>query len=388
MQHVLPAKPTLLEYSDLDDAWFTENCSHMDTVSLVCGPYATLECRDCGVKMQFLLLFGRPKTFEVYVVDGETRLVGRASPDAVRHFVLHPASEIVTINGSDDPANAAPNWTDEMFCKVGAAMFGDEDDEPEGSVDFAELWGGADCTHASTGGYIYGNKIYVRCDDCDVSVAFTHAGDGFLVDFFDDSDRDAECGRHGAGEVVDFIKEHVHGLELPADMADCMSDDPDRDARRIGAVARLLVRHGLLTRTKRDPPPDKEVFKVSVFVCDRAKFTSRARQLATDLRSKRVRFVFRNEKISMRRAFEEFRLTWPCMFDSPTIDIDLYGPVGYHEFCVRCYYSTLDDDSAGDDVWDDGCPKCGYTGYLLGLDGWRGSYMQNMPVGPPDLASI
>ena len=204
-----------------------------------------------------------------------------------------------------------------------------------------------------------------------------------------------ECGKHGAAKVVDFIKKSCRVIDIPHVMADRLSDDPECDARRIADLMRLFMEYGLLE--KKDivalgtAADGGRLFarlanRLSAFVCTRGEFAARARPLADELRTQTY-FHESGVKISMRRAFEIARLWWPCVFKSDEIEVATYDPYGEHEFCPRCYFSTLDTDSEKG-VWKGGCPKCGYTGYLLGLEKWRGSYMQNMPVGPPDCSQL
>ena len=153
-------EPSMIDFKGLRGMWFAGDCQHTNSVVLMNGPYVTTECRDCGTKMQFLLLFGRPKSFEVYLVkDGQMKLLGRASTDDVCAFTAMPEFELVSLNAYDDPDNAAPEWSSELYCRVVDAMCGDEpyeDDDDVDRVSFAGLWNGGGCKHKDAFCWLYG----------------------------------------------------------------------------------------------------------------------------------------------------------------------------------------------------------------------------------------
>ena len=85
----------------------------------------------------------------------------------------------------------------------------------------------------------------------------------------------------------------------------------------------------------------------------------------------------------MRQMLEVCLLAWPYQFDGMGIAVDIYDPDGLPQHCVRCSFSTRDDDSVGHDQWKRGCPECGYAGYLLEMDGGA----DRVPVHPAPFGS-
>ena len=133
----------------------------------------------------------------------------------------------------------------------------------------------------------------------------------------------------------------------------------------------LLERRGLLTRTKADPPGkyDKMIGFLSAMVCTRSEFVERARHVAAAMRLHNTECLDGGRRISVRQMLEVYWLAWPYQFDGVDMDLEVYDPDGLAQYCVRCGFSTRDDDSVGSDQWKRGCPECGYAGYLLDMDG-------------------
>ena len=169
---------------------------------------------------------------------------------------------------------------------------------------------------------------------------------------------------------MDIVKEFAQTMELPSVMADKMSHDPDRDTRRIAALVSLLERHGMLRRVEagRDTSYDWMIENLSSTSNTRKEFVLLAKPLIFELRSADMKFSECGKRVSIRQELESIWLTWPCGFEGVGLDVDTNDPVGSHQYCVRCGFSTL-DDNVDNDRWRCGCPECGYVGYLLDVDG-------------------
>ena len=372
--HSRPVKghKRLLDHARLDALWRDGRCSHPNPVAAAYGLGAILSCRDCNARMSCLLKFGRPKSFDVTIEAGGTkRRVGRASVDAVDGMVNNHGTPMMLPDGGFDPKSVYP-VRDEMMLKIlmetltrdvldGALQ--------EPAADFAAAWRGTGCDHKNTGCQAYCNIICLWCDDCAAMLTFTYVkSDMFTVELTRRPLEPVSYGPHGADAVANVLREYAGTLELPGAMADRMSDDPERDARRMGKMVGALEKCGLLRRVADEDIQFPEMRQtVSALNCDRADFEKWVGPMGRTLRSLGVRSVEYGRRVDERRTLEAMRLAWPCWFEGDGIEIDAFDPAGSVQFCVKCGFSTL-DDKVGADHWERGCPECGYDGYLLGLD--------------------
>ena len=91
--------------------------------------------------------------------------------------------------------------------------------------------------------------------------------------------------------------------------------------------------------------------------------------MARALRLSGAQWVEYGRPASEWRTLETMRLAWPCWFEGDGIEIGTFDLTGSTQFCVKCGFSTLDDDSVNPEHWERGCSECGYDGYLMGLYG-------------------
>lgn len=355
----------------LSELWRNEQCSHKYAVLSVNGLRAASVCRDCGHTIEFVLRFGRPRKMDVY--DKYGRAVGSVRVRDAADFLLHNTHEFV---------ESATGHTrrDEYETNITLSMLYYRPDAPPPSApaaDFAAVWNGMDCKHKNTECVAYASVLRLQCGDCGATVRFMHVGDGgFDVSLAARAPaQPTECGRHGADAVINMVRSSTSLLLLPDKLADRMSESPDRDARALGKLVLLLERHGLLRRFDIDAPKlDVELsMSMSAVLHTRRAFAATVRAMAPDLRSMGGTFTEDGKVVGMRRMLEVVWLSWPFLFNGVGIDVMLYPPDGRTEYCVRCGFSTLDDEGAGPDRWQEGCPECGYDGYLLGLASLRRS---------------
>ena len=205
---------------------------------------------------------------------------------------------------------------------------------------------------------------------CASDLTFEHVGgDRFSVRVARMPLEPAGYGQHDARKVVKALREFTSTIELPGMMADKMSDDPERDARRLAGVVTVLEGHGLLRRVPVPDHPNIGIIQtVSALTCNRREFANWKGPLADEMRRKGVKCTAYGKPVSAESVLEAMRLAWPCVFEGVGITRGSYDVTGMMEYCVRCGFSTLDDDSVGPDHWERGCPECGYGGYLLDLD--------------------
>ena len=357
----------LMNAADLRAVWENRRCRHAESTMTVNGLSATLSCQDCDASLSFTLKFGRPKTFEVTINDSTVRPVGRASAQGVRNLLRGTTANLFlpnTENSEQDSATAymmMEELTDGV--QVGQSP----------KADFVGPWRDIDCDHKSASCRLYGRQITLECTDCATKLVFGYTGkDAFHVSMIRLPFPGTEYGWHGADTVLAVIREFAHTMEIPSMMADKMSHDPDRDARRIAALVSLLERRGVLRRINADPDDyDAMVRRLSAMLNTRREFVLSAKSLIAELGSACLQFNEDGRRIGARQGLETMWLTWPCRFEGVGLDVDIYNPVGGYQYCVRCGFSTLDSNTDNERWWR-GCPECGYPGYLLGVGGGTG----------------
>lgn len=359
-----------MDRTDLEGMWFGGGCDHADSQIDAYGLDAILSCNKCDAVLQFSLKFGRPKTFEVEVVEwGKARLVGRAPAGVVDKFLNGAANRMVLPKeGTFDDASPI---RDEKMLDLLLYELGGKIPDAAPTKDFAREWRGIGCHHKTVMCRAYADKISINCTDCGSSLLFWYVNDDkFDVDMVrmpQDRWKSAKYGRHGTDAVLEIIREFVCTLELPAMMSDSMSDDPDRDARQLAAMVSVLERRGVIRRVQVLGDNDELAERLSALNIPRDEFERRAGILIPEMRRKNAEAGGRGA-LDPKYAVEAMWLAWPCWFDGARIAVVQYDPTGLSGFCCRCGFSTLDDDSAGQDRWQRGCPECGYPGYLLRLE--------------------
>ena len=265
-----------------------------------------------------------------------------------------------------DPESISPERDAAALTILTEELIGDSQPKQPPKTDFVGPWRDIDCNHKSASCQLYGNRIFLECADCATSLEFIHTGKGtFFVSMARLPLPPEEYDWHEADIVLDMIREFAHTLELPSRMADKMSHDPDRDARQIAALVSLFEWHGLLRRIRlQDTGYDSMIMQLSAMLHTRSEFASSAKQIIAKLHSTRATFIQDGRPVSIRQGLESMWLTWPCWFEGVGLDVEVYDPVGNHQYCVRCDFSTL-DDYMENDHWRRGCPECVYPGYLL-----------------------
>ena len=209
---------------------------------------------------------------------------------------------------------------------------------------------------------------------------FVHIRDKFGVVLTRSPLESVGDGPHDAKGVVGVLREFVGTISIPNMMADPMSDDPERDARHLAGAVTALERHGLLTRVPiTDYPYADSVQVVSALSCDRHQFLQARGLVADGLRKRGVRCVMHGQRISVNHMLEVMRLAWPCVFEGIGVGVDAYDVDGISELCVRCGFSTLDDDDVGQEYWERGCPECGYPGYLVNIHVGQAGRAEGLP---------
>lgn len=371
-----PAKrrKRLMGHAALEAVWRDGRCSHPESVVAAYGLAVTLSCRDCDKLMSFLLRFGRPKTFDVAVcAGGSERHVGRASVRAVERIMFSTADIIRMPEGGFDPESISPERDDIMLGTLLRELTADKSDSvlQKPAADFEAAWRGIDCDHKRAEGQVYCNHVGLWCDDCAASLTFTYVKAGmFDVKMTRLPLEPAGYGPHGTDAVARILREYAGLLVLPNVMADRMSHDPEHDARQLAAVVGALEECGLLRRIaiKGDRFGGMKS-AMSAMNCNRTDFEKRIGPMSDALRSAGISYMEDGKLVGERRLMEALRLAWPCWFECDGIEIGTFDPTGSTQFCVKCGFSTLDDDSVNHEHWKRGCPECGYDGYLLGLYG-------------------
>ena len=364
----------LMGRNALDQAWYEDGCDHpAPTVSLY-GLAALLSCEHCGRKMQFLLKFGRRKTMDVSIYDDDdprsVRPVGRATLKGSRDMIMSHATTIFMPKDGADPQGGQPERDKAMLGVLMEVMAGPEDVPPPPPGDFGAAWLELDCDHRTVSCQVLGKWISLECRDCAAELTFEHAGgDRFDVRVTRLPLEPVPYGRHHTTAVVKALREFTDKIELPTTMADKMSDDPERDARRLAKVVITLERHGLL---KRVPAPDhpniRMIQTVSALTCNREEFNGWKGPLAEEMRRRGVKCTSYGKPVSAESTLEAMRLTWPCVLEGVGVTRDAFDVTGLSEYCVKCGFSTLDDNKVDFDHWERGCPECGYPGWLVGLE--------------------
>ena len=371
------ADGALMDANALEEVWHDTRCAHPEPVVEMCGLRAAISCRACGISMRLLMRFGHEKTFDVHMFDGFETPVGRASARGAGRFIFGKASRVVTPDGGLGQCDR-PLFDMEMSAILMDTLTIDERKMllREPAKDFDAMWRGIDCPHKHAVCQAYGNQLNIVCSDCASIMSFGLIdGDTFTASVTRRPLKPVQCGPHGAEAVVRAVREHAGVLGLPVMMADRMSDDPERDARQIAGLVSLLERHGLLGRHggAMGLPYGDAVRELSAMSCTRAEFAERSVRVEAAMRAANVGCTEDGRPIEYAQMMETMRLTWPCLFRGNGIDVDVFDPTGFSQFCVRCGFATMDDAGAGPGLWKDGCPKCGYAGYLLGVDGRAGA---------------
>lgn len=362
--------PKLMSVERLNGLWWNGSCSHMNVVLDPRGLRAALSCSDCGHSMNLEMRFGRPKTFVVHGNDGQQAGSARMA-DAV-DFLNSTGFEYVSDISSIDCGAISSDARGKVLFLY--AMEESARPEPPGPPkDFGTAWSDMDCKHDGAECVLLNGELELSCDDCDASVTFDAVGGMFDVSMsLNGQDEDRKYGRHGGDAVVNMIRNSTHKLFVPRKLADRMSDNPDRIARRTVKTMRLLERHGLVSRIKL---PDKSgmfgniLKSLSAALHTRREFVKNAKDLAAAARFDDVGFTDNGRPIGVKHAAEMAWLSWPFWFDGIGIEVLPYDPDGTFGYCVRCGLSTLGNPNLGPGSWRNGCPECGYEGYLIDLDG-------------------
>lgn len=331
----------LMYKAELDEVWKDGRCIHPGPTLHLYGIFAQMKCDVCGAEMLFRLKFGRPKTFEVAIND---RPVGYAAIHDIQLFINSHSTGIVMPDEHTTQGLGHPIRDGKMLEMLINTLFPMDlkrlQQCPVG--DYRRALCDIPCRHTSARCQIYGDTVGITCKDCKAVLLFRLVGDDiFNVRMTHDSSVPVEYGIHYIGEVVSTIREFVSTIGIPNMMADYMSDDPERDAHSMIKIVQLLADHGLLEYNKSDGG-------FGAMTCSREEF----------------------EKMCMdsdveRQTLEKARISWPCRFNGRGIGISYYDITGSAQYCIRCSFSTLDDDKGGN--WKDGCPHCGYVGYVLDL---------------------
>lgn len=369
-------EPRQMGRGALEHHWNRGGCTHPAPTVTMYGLCAVLSCDECGKSMQFLLKFGRPKTMDVTIYDdrndaSSARPVGRATMGGSRDMIHSHAVQTFMPAGGADPEGGAPA-RDRMMLGILVGVLMPMDGHPEQSPgDFAAVWRGIDCDHGNVFCQAFGNIVSLECRDCASDITFEYVGkDRFSARVTRMPLPPDWYGIHDAARVVGALREFTNTIDLPTTMADKMSHDPERDARRLVAVVNTLERYGLLRRLPATDNRDAGIIQVaSALSCDRREFAGRCRRLAGELRRKNMGFSAHGKPVSIETVLEAARLAWPCVFEGVGITVNEYDLTGVSEHCVKCGFCTLDDDDVGQEYWERGCPECGYPGYLVELDG-------------------
>lgn len=368
----------LMDRGALEAVWRDGGCGHPAPDAAMYGRCAMVSCSRCKIAVQFLLRFGRPKTLDVYRLDGEVRHVGRASVSGVRDFIYTNAEKVMLPENGSDSEGEFPRRDSTMLDILLETL---DPVDPKDMLtapvnDFESAWRGIDCGHCNVSCQAYSHSVDMECRDCATSLMFTHiSGDTFHITLTRLPLDGESYGPHGAADMVRILREFAGDIGLPTMMADRMSDDPDRDARQLAGVIAALERHGLLRRI--DMPDWRSgvhgdiIEKVSALDCDRERFGVWVKHFTAVLRANGTKCMDGRRRVSARRMLEAARLSWPCIFEGDGVGVTIYEAGGSMEHCVRCGFSTLDDDELGADHWERGCPECGYAGYLLEMDKGR-----------------
>lgn len=356
-----------MKESDLRNVWYGCDCQHHVANIGMYGLSATLQCQNCGGTMSLRLRFGRPKTFEahLYAKDMQASFVGYASVEAARDFIGHTGKNVFLPQGGADPEGESPIRDVMMLAKLLETLHGDGP-IPTPQKRFDHVWSSINCDHKYIRCQLYGNMISLECQDCASDITFKQTNNGkFSVDVKRLGVEEMPCGIHKHDKVFDFMRWNVTEIQIPETIADRMSEDPDRDARRLTRLIKSMESFGLLWQAGDEENIVERylVHLLSAFNSSRREFLNTVKKLKRNP----VRFTEKGKSVDARYGFERCWLTWPCWFESGDFDVVSYDATGMTGFCAKCGHSTLDDDD-GLEYWEHGCRECGYKGYLLGID--------------------
>lgn len=357
-----------LSNKGLANLWNDGACSHTHSEASAYGWNVELACSNCDKAIRFTLRFGRPKTFDIVVVNGAGKelVTGKAFSKAVVDFVLARSNGIgVTEEGWVGRQERRPKRDAAMLLML-MDEFGPTPD-PDVPTENPDAEWGTECGHESLWCSIYGDCIGMKCDSCRARLSLDMRKDSFFVN----SQSSIRCyGLHSAESVVSYIRKRASFLKFPTKMADKLSGDPERDALGVARMVELLIRHGLLKRVKsNESPTTLEIAeKVNVVNMTRKKFDKKSEGIADSLTKDGLVPVRHGRLMDVREALEEARLQWLYGVEAVGIDMKYYDPAGMLRMCVKCGFSTRDEQGGGGaEVWKWGCRECGYAGYLLDI---------------------
>ncbi len=362
-----------IDNSVLKDLWSAmQYPHHRNMVGGLYGRCFMIRRADGSMMLKFSIQFGHPRTFDVSVLEDSERYVGRVLASDVREFIKDIGIVVVVPRGGADPESESPKRDNIML-----GIMIEELDLRRATTtaktkrDFEKTWNSINCNHEHVACHVRGDHILLLCTDCATVLTFQHTKHGmFRASVSRNPLELVQYGLHEVDAVIDIIRKYTRTLTIPWPMADKMSDDPDRDARFVLKITSLLEQHGLLKRCSAPESDYSEMIdRVSAASCGRADFERWIEPLSREIRDNKAEFVERGKRISARRTLEALRLKWPYWFEGVGFDVELHDPTGAAEFCVKCDFSTLDDDEVHSDHWRRGCPECGYGGYLLDARG-------------------
>lgn len=314
--------------------------------------------------------WGAQKKFDVFKFFGNERLpVGHASVEDVRLFMLASDPKVPVPRVTNLAKAGRPKTGDVVRLMLMSTLDMNDEYAADAAADFDAAWDGLDCRHGAAICTLRKEWLHVTCADCGADMSFRFmGGDAFAACLSRPGSAQDRYGVYDAEAVVQFVRKFAGSLRLPVVVADRMSDDPDRDADGLAEVAALLEEYGLLRRigVVRDDMVKEMAEQLSAAVCTRREFNRMAREFIRRVRD--TEQYKRHGGAAVRFMLESAWLTWPHWFEGDGISVYGYDPTGELENCIRCGFSTLDDDGTDDRAWKNGCPECGYNGHLLGLN--------------------
>lgn len=366
-----PNDQTFMSRAMLDNLWKDGRCRHPEPRSAAYGLAISLHCDDCGLAMTFKLRFGRPKTFDVTIGDGGSHPqdVGRARVRVTEKFIFGNATQLMLPDGGADPEGGCPVRDETMLMLLMDLLSRGQRDQllREPKKDFMAAWSGLDCDHGRVLSQAYRDRLGMWCEDCGAHLKFVQIGDKFITEMSRSPAESVMYGPHDASEVAGAIRKYAKEMLLPSMMADRMSDDPERDAVRLAKTMDMLVGRGLVRRTSLpDQTYTRLAGQVSAAVCGRGEFEAMCAVMEPKLERNGAKFTEHGKPVGAKYMLERARVSWPHWFEGVGLKVDPFDPDGAAQHCVKCGFSTLDDD-VGDEHWSRGCPECGYKGYLIGV---------------------
>ena len=230
-----------MKESDLRNVWYGCDCNHHVADIGMYGLSVILGCQNCGVSMSFKLRFGRPKTFEVtlYAKNMQSSFEGYGSVEAVRDFIGHTGRQVFVPDGADMEGES-PIRDTVMLGKLLDVLHGDAlIHAPQKR--FERAWRKINCDHEHIRCQLSGNLISLECQDCASDITFRQTSSGkFSADVRRLGVEEILCGTQKANRVFSFIRDSVSEIQIPETLADRMSEDPDRDARRLTRVVKSM----------------------------------------------------------------------------------------------------------------------------------------------------